>query len=76
MLYLSDPEHQLAHSTVTQAVPAKWMDLWDSQEWVEDSTAEVLRTGVETIGQEYLTERMGWTKKEAPATPEKQEETK
>ena len=76
LLYLSDPEHQLAHSTVTQAIPANWLDHWETQEWVEDCTAEALRTGMEIIGQEYIVERMGWIKREVSGTPDKQEETK
>ncbi|EJD04308.1 uncharacterized protein FOMMEDRAFT_19571 [Fomitiporia mediterranea MF3/22] len=77
LLYLSDPEHQLTLSTVTQASPAKWLDHWENQDWVEDVTAEILKTGVETIGQEYIVARMGWLKEDAVSvTPEKQEETK
>ena len=78
LIYLSDPEHQLIHSTVTQALPAKWVDHWETQEWVEDVVAEAMRTGLETIGQEYIVSRMGWIKEGASdsSTPEKQEETK
>ncbi|KAF8078342.1 maintenance of telomere capping protein 1 [Lyophyllum atratum] len=60
LLYLSDPEHQLTHTTITQAVPGKWLDLWDEFDWVEDLVAEALRVGVEVVGQEYLVARMGW----------------
>ncbi|GLB36411.1 putative family of unknown function (DUF5427) [Lyophyllum shimeji] len=60
LLYLSDPEHQLVHTTITQAVPGKWLDIWDEFDWVEDLVAEVLRVGVEVVGQEYLVSRMGW----------------
>ncbi|KAH8120562.1 maintenance of telomere capping protein 1 [Phellopilus nigrolimitatus] len=74
IIYLSDPDHQLTHSTVTQAVPAKWMDHWDTQDWVEDVVVEALRTGVETIGQEYIVARMGWIKEDVVAIPEVQEE--
>lgn len=78
LLYLSDPEHQLAHSTVTQVIPAKWLDHWETQEWVEDVVADALRTGIETVGQEYLASRMGWIKEgtSGSGTPAKQEETK
>ncbi|KAG6866817.1 hypothetical protein C0991_008753 [Blastosporella zonata] len=61
LLYLSDPEHQLTHLTITQAVPGKWLDIWDEFEWVEDLVAEALRVGVEVVGQEYLVARMGWS---------------
>jgi len=70
LLYLSDPSHQLVHTTSTQALPASWMALWDfdndaraarkNGEWVEDMLVEALRLGVETIGQEYVVARMGW----------------
>ncbi|KNZ71267.1 UPF0615 protein [Termitomyces sp. J132] len=60
LLYLSDPEHQLMHTTVTQAVPRNWLDIWDEFDWVEDLVAEALRVGVEVVGQEYLVARMGW----------------
>ena len=64
VLYLSDPAHQLVHITVTQAVPAEWVDVWDEYDWVEDLVAEALRVGVEVIGQEYLVARMGWSNKD------------
>ncbi|KAJ4476713.1 maintenance of telomere capping protein 1 [Lentinula aciculospora] len=60
LLYLSDPDHNLIHSTITQAVPGAWLGIWDDYEWVEDLVAEALRVGVEVIGQEYLVSRMGW----------------
>ena len=63
ILYLSDPDHQITHSTVTQAVPGKWLDLWDEYDWVEDLVVEVIRVGVEVLGQEYVVSRMGWDKK-------------
>ena len=61
LLYLSDPSHQLLHSTVTQGIPGKWLDLWDTYPWVEDLAVEALRVGVEVLGQEYISGRMGWT---------------
>lgn len=63
LLYLSDPSHNLAHSTVTQAVPGRWLALWDEYDWVEDLVVESIRVGVEVIGQEYIVSRMGWDKK-------------
>ncbi|KAF9243889.1 maintenance of telomere capping protein 1 [Melanogaster broomeanus] len=64
ILHLSDPGHQLAHTTVTQAVPTKWLELWDQYDWVEDMVAESLRVAVEVLGQDYLASRMGWGKKD------------
>ena len=63
LLYLSDPSHAISHSTVTQAVPGKWLDLWDDYDWVEDLLVEALRVGVEVVGQEYIVSRMGWDQK-------------
>lgn len=60
LIYLSDPVHQLTHTTISQAVPGKWLDIWDEYEWVEDLVAEALRVGVEVVGQEYVVARMGW----------------
>ena len=65
LLCLSDPHHNLMHSTVTQAVPQKWVELWDHYDWVEDLVVEALRVGAEVIGQEYIGSRMGWDKKHA-----------
>ncbi|KAI0670148.1 maintenance of telomere capping protein 1 [Trametes maxima] len=63
LICLSDPHHNMIHSTVTQAVPTKWLDLWDEYDWVEDLVVEAIRIGVEVIGQEYIGSRMGWDKK-------------
>ncbi|KAI0639157.1 maintenance of telomere capping protein 1 [Trametes polyzona] len=63
LICLSDPHHNMIHSTVTQSVPTKWLDLWDEYDWVEDLVVEAIRIGVEVIGQEYIGSRMGWDKK-------------
>ncbi|KZV77557.1 hypothetical protein PENSPDRAFT_740810 [Peniophora sp. CONT] len=60
LLYLNDPVHSLTHTTITQAVPGTWLDVWDEFDWVEDLVAEALRVGVEVVGQEYIVARMGW----------------
>ncbi|PFH49229.1 hypothetical protein AMATHDRAFT_148188 [Amanita thiersii Skay4041] len=64
LIYLSDPVHQLVHLTVTQSVPQRWLSMWDEYDWVEDLVAEVLRVGIEVIGQEYVVSRMGWMGKQ------------
>jgi len=64
LIYLFDPAHGLAHSTLTQVVPSQWLAFWDEYDWVEDSVAESLRVGVEVLGQEYVVSRMGWGKTE------------
>lgn len=61
LLYLSDPEHNIIHTTLTQTVPAQWIEIWDTYDWVEDLVAEALRVGVEVVGQQYIVDRMGWT---------------
>jgi len=60
LLHLVDPVHKLSHTTVTQIIPRHWLDIWDQYEWVEDTVAEVIRIGVEVLGQEYVVARMGW----------------
>ena len=63
LVFLTDPTHQITQSTVTQAVPGKWLELWDDYDWIEDLVVEAIRVGVEVIGQEYIVSRMGWDKK-------------
>lgn len=64
LIYFFDPVHKLAHTTVTQTVPIKWLSLWNEYDWVEDLVADTLRVGVEVIGQEYVVARMGWGSKD------------
>jgi len=81
VLYLVDLKHNIAHTTITQTVPAVWLEIWDEYEWVEDLVVDVLRVGVEIIGEEYLVSRMGWGKKNGSGSPtpaatdEKKQET-
>ncbi|CAE6527374.1 unnamed protein product [Rhizoctonia solani] len=63
LLYLVDPVHELAHATVTQGVSAGWLGMWEAHEWVEDTVVEVLRIGVEVLGQHYVADRMGYAKR-------------
>ncbi|CAE6458247.1 unnamed protein product [Rhizoctonia solani] len=63
LLYLVDPVHELAHATVTQGVSAGWLGMWDAHEWIEDTVIEVLRIGVEVLGQHYVADRMGYAKR-------------
>jgi len=62
LLHLRDPSHSLAQSTVTQAIPSNWMDLYNDHDWVEEMLGEVLRLGVEVLSQEYIVARMGYFK--------------
>jgi hypothetical protein len=61
-LYLTDPNHSITHSTVSQVIPAEWLEIWDEYEWVEDLVVEALRVAVEIIGEQYLASRMAWGK--------------
>lgn len=70
LLLLSDPSHNLRHSTVTQAVPRSWMEIpYEENEWVEEALVEVIRKGVEVVGQDYVGRRMGLLKGEGDETP-------
>lgn len=75
LIYLADPEHQLIHTTVTQAVPGKWLSMWDKYDWVEDLVAEALRVGVEVVGQEYVVARMGWGQEKGTKGVETEEDS-
>jgi len=68
ILCLSDPAHKLSYTTVTQAIPEHWLNVWDQYDWVEDTVAETLRLGVEVIGQEYVVGCMGWVRDTPAAT--------
>lgn len=57
----------MVHTTITQAVPGSWLQIWDDYDWVEDLVAESLRVGIEVIGQDYIVARMGWGKRAAEA---------
>ena len=70
LLHLSSPSHSLTHTTTTQPIPSRWVDAFQEEDadekggelhsWVEDVLVDVLRVGIEVIGQEYVGERMGW----------------
>lgn len=74
LLYLNDPVHSLTHTTITQAVPGTWLDVWDEFDWVEDLVAEALRVGVEVVGQEYIVARMGWMNRNQESAEEEMPE--
>ena len=58
---------------MTQPIPSRWVDAFQAEDaagkgvevhsWVEDVLVDVLRVGTEVIGQEYVSERMGWGKR-------------
>lgn len=74
LLYLSDPGHELVHSTVTQSIPENWLPLWDKYDWVEDTVVEAIRHGIEVLGQDYIARRMSWIAGEAGTDEDDEEE--
>lgn len=53
LLILRDPTHNLSHSSISQSIPSAWLDIpFEENEWVEDVMVDVIRRGVEVIGQE------------------------
>lgn len=70
LLYLVDPSHGITHTTVSQIIPAEWLEIWDEYEWVEDLVVDALRVAVEIIGEQYLVSRMSWGKKHLAPEPE------
>lgn len=59
VMILRDPTNELVHKTLTQSMPSKWLDIpFEENEWVEDIMVDVIRRGVEIIGEEYIKGRM------------------
>ncbi|KAM0787916.1 hypothetical protein ACM66B_006123 [Microbotryomycetes sp. NB124-2] len=59
LLLLRDPTHNLVHSSLSQSMPAAWLDIpFEENEWVEDAMVEIIRRSVEIIGSEYIQHRM------------------
>lgn len=53
LLLLKDPGHSLSHASISQSIPGPWLDIpFEENEWVEDVMVEVIRRGVEIVGQE------------------------
>ena len=68
ILLLRDPTNELVHKSLTQSMPSKWLDIpFEENEWVEDIMVDVIRRGVEIVGEEYVKGRMhGRLLKNAP----------
>ena len=59
LLLLKDPGHNLSHSSISQSIPAPWLDIpFEENEWVEDVMVDVIRRSTEIVGQEYVSGRM------------------
>lgn len=71
VIYLSDPDHDITFSTVSQAFPYQWAEWLDKPEdafkafdadprdWVIDWVEEGLGLAVGVVAQSYVTKRMG-----------------
>lgn len=75
IIYLTDPEHQIKFSTVSQSFPVQWAEWLDSpdsvfesadgeagpdpREWVIDWVEEGLGLSVGVVAQTYVSKRMG-----------------
>lgn len=58
LVLLRDPTHHLVHSSLSQSMPASWLEIpFEENEWVEDAMVEIIRRSVEIIGQEYISVR-------------------
>ena len=59
IVLLRDPTNQLLHKTLTQSMPSAWLSIpFEENEWVEDIMVEIIRRGVEILGEEYVKGRM------------------
>ncbi|OAV89386.1 hypothetical protein PTTG_03983 [Puccinia triticina 1-1 BBBD Race 1] len=59
LILLRDVKNSLDHATITQSTPATWLDIpFEENEWVEDVLVDVIRRGVEIIGQQYVNGRI------------------
>lgn len=59
LLLLSDPSHNLVHSTSSQPLPGRWLSVkYEENEWVEEAMVGSLRGAVEVIGGDYVYGRM------------------
>ena len=59
ILLLRDPTNELLHKTLTQSMPGAWLSIpFEENEWVEDIMVEIIRRGVEILGEEYVKGRM------------------
>lgn len=52
ILILRDTTNKIQTQTVTQSLPASWLDIpFEENEWVENEMVDVIRKGVEVVGQ-------------------------
>ncbi|KNZ47609.1 hypothetical protein VP01_628g6 [Puccinia sorghi] len=59
LVLLRDVKNSLDHTTLTQSIPATWLEIpFEENEWVEDIMVDVIRRGIEIIGQQYVNGRI------------------
>ncbi|KAL8291707.1 hypothetical protein RQP46_001965 [Phenoliferia psychrophenolica] len=59
LLVLRDPTHKLVHTSLSQSMPAEWLDIpFEENEWVEDVMVDVIGRSVQVVGKAYLHSRM------------------
>ncbi|CAG8606954.1 15314_t:CDS:2 [Funneliformis mosseae] len=59
VIVLTDPTHNLNFKTVSQALPASWIDIpYEENEWVEAKMVSAIKLAVQIIAQEYVWHRM------------------
>lgn len=48
LMLLRDPTHSLSHESVSQSMPASWLEIpFEENEWVEDVMVDIIRRSVE-----------------------------
>ncbi len=77
VIVLSDPTHNLNFKTVSQALPASWIDVpYEENEWIEAKMVSAIKLAVQIIAQDYVWHRMTageGQKQEQQSSEEKQE---
>ncbi|PWN98635.1 hypothetical protein FA09DRAFT_360340 [Tilletiopsis washingtonensis] len=67
IVMLHDPTHACTHETLSQSVPAAWLQIpFEENAWVEQALVDVLQGALSAIGQDYVYARQtGRTRREA-----------
>ncbi|KAK4705176.1 hypothetical protein P7C70_g1041, partial [Phenoliferia sp. Uapishka_3] len=55
ILILRDPTHKLVHTSLSQSMPAEWLNIpFEENEWVEDVMVDVIGRSVQIVGKAYI----------------------
>lgn len=58
LLVLRDAEHNLERTTLSQAMPAEWLEIpFEENEWVENEMVDIIRKATETVGTDWVRTR-------------------